>query len=231
MSLMLAAVPQPIYALADSRLLFGRKRDGSLFLKSMIERPGVVCPRVAYVGASNSDRLEYYHDIFEPALRQMGSCQLRMILTRPLAEEGEFLQRAEVIVLAGGSVEAGWRAFVQNGFRELILRRFAEGVTLIGVSAGAVQLGQGGLTEEGTTLLTTFGLLPFYVGVHEEQQNWEGLHQTLAMAPKPARGIGLPSGAGLIYNVGEVEPVGHSLQEIMIESGPARKNLLFSSEL
>jgi hypothetical protein len=50
------------------------------------------------------------------------------------------------------------------------------------------------------------------------------------MAPKPARGIGLPSGAGLIYNAGEVEPVGHSLQEIVIESGPARENLLFSSE-
>jgi hypothetical protein len=98
------------------------------------------------------------------------------------------------------------------------------------VSAGAVQLGQGGRTEDGTTLLTTFGLLPFYVSVHEEKQNWEGLYQTLALAPKPARGIGIPSGAGLIYQVGEVEPVGHSLQEIVIESGPARENVLFSSE-
>ena len=228
---MRSAVPQPLYALADSRLLFGRNRDGSLFLKSMIERPGVVCPRVAYVGASNADGLEYYHDIFEPAMQEIRSCQCRMILTRPLPEEGNFLQKAEVIVLAGGSVEAGWRAFVQNGFRELILRRFYEGVTLIGVSAGAVQLGQGGLTEEGTTLLKTFGLLPFYVSVHEEKQEWECLYKTLALAPEPARGIGIPSGAGLIYQAGEVEPVGHSLQEIVIESGPARENLLFSSEL
>jgi len=186
---------------------------------------------IAYVGASNSDQLEYYREIFQPAMQTISSCQCRMILTRAFPEDAHFMQNADVIVLAGGSVEVGWRAFLQNGFRELILRRFYEGATLVGVSAGAVQLGQGGLSDDGTTLLKTFGLLPFYVSVHEEKQKWECLYQTLAMAPEPARGMGIPSGAGLIYNAGELEPVCSSLQEIVIESGQSREKLLFSSEL
>lgn len=217
--------PAPIYALADSRLLYWRRPHGSLFLADVVASVGVPRPLVAYVGASNNDRTEFYHEIFEPALQAAASCECRMVLTHPVPE-GELLEHAHIIVLAGGSVEAGWRAFVRTGFRERILRRFHEGATLIGVSAGALQLGQGGLTDDGSTLLMTFGLLPFYVGAHEEHHGWMSLRRALNIVPGPARGIGIPSGGGLICHADGVKPVCKPAYEIVVDGNHCREAVI-----
>jgi peptidase E len=215
---------QPIYALADSRLLFWRRPDGSLFLDDLVKNLGRKPSSVAYIGASNGDDLSLYHEIFEPAMRQIGTGQCRMILTRPTPEDGTFLEHAEIILLAGGSVELGWRAFAENGIRELIQRRWSEGALLMGVSAGAVQLGRGGLTDDGTELLSTFGLLPFYVGAHEERNDWKSLRKVLTLVPGKQRAIGIPSGGGAVYHAGELTPVGKPIVEMFVEDGETIEN-------
>jgi cyanophycinase len=213
-----AAHRAPIYALADSQLLFWRTPQGPLFLTGLIERTGVPRPLAVYVGASNGDRPEFYREIFEPAMTAAAPCECRNVLTRPSLHGRDAVEQAHIILLAGGSVEMGWRAFVQTGLEDLILRRFVEGATLIGISAGAVQLGQGGLTDMGSTLLTTFGLLPFYVGAHEEHENWTTLRRALSMAGAPARGVGIRAGGGLIYESGLARPIRNPLDDITIEA-------------
>src|SRR4029079_8416953 len=135
-----AAHRAPIYALADSQLLFWRTPQGPLFLTGLIERTGVPRPRAVYVGASNGDRPEFYREIFEPAMRAAAPCECRHALSRPSLPGRDSVEQAHIVLLAGGSVEMGWRAFAHTGLKDLILRRFGAGATLIGVSAGAVQL-------------------------------------------------------------------------------------------
>ncbi|MBV9761751.1 MAG: Type 1 glutamine amidotransferase-like domain-containing protein [Acidobacteriaceae bacterium] len=218
---------KPIYLLADSQLLFRRGSNDSLLLRSAVEATGVERPRAAYIGASNGDSLEFYHGIFEPAMEQVEIGECRMILKRPSAQDAKFLEKANLILLAGGSVELGWRAFLENGLRELIPRLFVEGAVLIGVSAGAVQLGRGGLTDDERELLPTFGVLPFYVAAHDERNDWASLRKALSLAGAGSRGFGVPLGGGAIYHGGEIEPVATPLFELLNESNRTSESLAF----
>jgi peptidase E len=218
---------KPIYALADSRLLFWRQPDGSLFLDEVVKNLEGKPASAAYIGASNGDDLRPYHDIFVPAMQQIGAAECHMILTRPTPEDGAFLERAEIILLAGGSVEAGWRAFESNGVKELIQRRWLEGALLMGVSAGAVQLGRGGLTDDESEVIPTFGFLPFYVGAHEERDDWPSLRKLVTLVPDGLRAIGIPFGGGIVYHEGELTPVHKPLFEISVEDGKTSESSVF----
>jgi cyanophycinase-like exopeptidase len=155
---------KPIYLLADSRLLFYKRPDGSPFLKDIVGNTGASRPSAADTGASNGDEPSYYRDLFLPAFESVGVGERRMIVSQPSPEDRQFLECAEIILLAGGSAEKGWRVFEENRFRAHIGERYVAGALLLGVSAGAVQLGRGGLTDDGSALVATFGFLPLYVG-------------------------------------------------------------------
>ncbi|HEX2853463.1 MAG TPA: Type 1 glutamine amidotransferase-like domain-containing protein [Opitutaceae bacterium] len=219
----------PIYALADSNLLFRRKKDGSVLLDDVVKYTGVQRPLVAYVGASNGDRPEFYSQIFQSAIKQVEVGETHLIPAAPSTQEWAFFEKAAIIVLAGGSVEAGWQAFARNGLRELLPKRFLEGAILVGISAGAVQLGRGGWSEQNGELLSTFGLLPFYVGAHEEQEEWRSLRRVLDHK-SAARGIGLPTGTGIFYQAGELKPIGRQVVEFTIADGHCLEAVLFSHD-
>ena len=156
--------PQPIYLFADSQLLFWSE-GRELFLNSIRRLVPRDSPMAAYVGASNGDAPEFY-SIFEAAMGGVGVHNRRMILRSFLAEDQSFLGEADIILLAGGDVERGWRVFVETGIREVIIRRYYEGAVLMGISAGAAQLGLYGLVESGASpagLAGTFGLVPFVI--------------------------------------------------------------------
>lgn len=220
---------KPIYLLADSYLLFWRRPDGSLFLKEVAATTGVPHPSAAYIGASNDDNLEFYHGIFEPAMQQIDIGECRMILRRPSAQDAKFLETADIILLAGGSVERGWRAFSENGLDQLIPRCFFGGAVLMGISAGAVQLGRGGLTDDECELLPTFSLLPFYVAAHDEKNDWASLRKVLHLGGDTSRGFGLSFGGGAIYHAGELEPVAKPIFELSRENDRPRESLAFPS--
>src|SRR5215207_3261208 len=137
--LIMQSNPQPIYLFADSRLLFWRD-GGTLFLDSVRRLSTRDSPRAAYIGASNGDDPAYY-SIFEAAMEGAGVNDCRMILSSFPPADRSFLNDADIILLAGGDVEKGWGVFVETGMREFVVRRYNEGAVLLGVSAGAVQLG------------------------------------------------------------------------------------------
>ena len=184
---------QPIVLLADSQFLFWRKNDRLVLERVLKERP-----KAAYIGASNGDNPDFYA-IFVAAMEGFGIFDCRMIPSAISEADLSFLNDADIILLAGGDVELGWRTFVTNGLDNHIVRRYSEGATLIGTSAGAVQLGLCGLAADGS-LIETFKLVPFIVGAHEESNNWKTTRDLLRLSPPNTKAIGLPTGGGAIYH-------------------------------
>lgn len=219
--------PKPIYAFADSSLFFFGRPDGSSVLDEIVQRTEVTRPRIAYLGASNGDSLEVYHSLFEAAIAGTDFGEHRMILSRPAPEDAKFLERAEIVLLAGGDVHIGWRTFEENGFKELLLRRFHEGALLLGVSAGAVQLGFGDVAEDGCSVVATFGLLPFYIAAHSEQEDWYSLRRIASLCGERSHTIGIPKGGGIRYENGEIEILKGSLFELLTEEGQSKESTIY----
>ncbi len=213
---------QPIYLLADSQLLFWRGSSTSIW-------DSVHACRGAYIGASNGDLPEFY-SIFEAAMDIAGVPDRRMIRAAFASDDQDFLRHADLIVLAGGDVERGWKAIVESGMREQIAARHAQGAALIGISAGAIQLGAHAVLPRGPgsqELGVMLGLVPFIVDVHDEAQDWAQLAGAIELLEGAARGIGIPRGGGLVSHPnGSIEALRHAAYEFSFEERALRRALL-----
>jgi len=206
---------KPVYLLADSQVLFW-KSNGVLFLDSVREILSNESPKAAYIGASNGDVEEFY-TLFLEAMGGAGIRNCKMIRT-PLTQEDEsFVRAADVILLAGGDVEMGWKILDRSGLRKIILQRYQEGAVLIGVSAGSVQLGLYGFKSSALSsyeLIDTFKIVPFIIDTHEEKRDWERLAATVNLLEGAVKGIGIPTGGALIYHPDHsIEAIRHSATE------------------
>lgn len=219
---------KPIFLLADSQLLFWRE-GGQLILNRIIKDKLPGESKAAYIGASNGDQPEFY-EIFVAAMKGFGIFDCRMIPSTLSETDIAFINDAEIILLAGGDVEAGWRVFLNNGLSEHVVRRYFEGALLIGVSAGAVQLGLCCLAGDGS-LMETFKLVPFIIGAHEEANNWKTTIELLQLAGTSGTAIGLPTGGGAIYYSDHtVEPLRYPLVELSLEGGNVHQTFLQSGK-
>ena len=123
-------------------------------------------------------------------------------------------------------LKRGFRAFVSAGIKDKIVERYYAGAILLGVSAGAVQLGLKGWDEAGEKTFDTFRLVPFVVDVHDEP-SWTGLLRAVPKAGEHARGFGIPAGGGALYHPDySVEPVRHPLTEVEATESGLRQALL-----
>jgi len=206
---------KPLYLLADSQLLFWKSESGSLVERIRADLD-TANPKAAYVGASNADQPEFY-SLFVAAMEGMGITNCRMIPTQPSREDFLFMEEASLILLAGGDVELGWRAFEQNGLKDLIPRKRFDGALLVGISAGAIQLGLGSLSNAAQPKqISMFRFAPFYIGAHDEKNDWWDLRALVNLSPSDARGIGLSTGGGAVYYLdGTLEPIRKPLIEIV----------------
>lgn len=225
---------QPLYLLADSQLLFW-KRQGRPLLESALDGlPRGTPLRAAYIGASNGDRPEFY-EIFEAAMDDVGITERRMILSSFGAEDRDYLERAQLVILAGGDVRLGWRTFQESGMREVILARYSQGAVLVGISAGAVQLGRYGVVEKpdspATELLEVFSLVPVVIDTHDEATNWERLSDAIHSLEGAATGIGIPSGGGVIAHPDNtIEPLRRAAHEFFFDGTQVTDSLLFADD-
>jgi cyanophycinase len=220
--------PQPLYLLADSQLLFWSSPAGP-FLSSILKGSEISEPRVAYIGASNGDSAEA-HSIFAAAVDQLAGASAHHVRASYSAKDREFLESANVVVLAGGDVEVGWKAFTSTGMAEQIKKLYRDGAVIIGVSAGAVQCGKHAAlsVERGSSrLIETLGLVPYIVDVHDEKDGWRGLSTTILMLEGAAAGLGIPSGGGLaVHADGTLEPIRNSADHFMFSNGKVRHDVL-----
>jgi cyanophycinase-like exopeptidase len=223
-----------IYLLADSQLLFWKRR-GRLLLEDALDgltrdtRLGA-----AYIGASNGDRPEFY-EIFEAAMDPIGITNRRMIDSSFGPDDRAFLERAQLIVLAGGDVNVGWTTFEKTGMKDVILDRHSQGAVLVGISAGAVQLGRYGIVETpqspATELLDLFNLVPLVIDTHDEQGEWARLSHTLHLLQGAATGLGIPSGGGVIVHAdASIEPLRRPAHEFRFDGTQVTNSLVYAEE-
>jgi cyanophycinase len=223
---------KPLYLLADSQLLFW-SQDDQRFVTRIREEMDSEHPTAAYIGASNGDDPQFY-ELFLAAMDGLGLSQCRMIRAIPSNEDRQFLESAGLILLSGGDVERGWHALQQNVLKETVLQRRYDGAVLVGVSAGAVQLGLGALSEAPQPQkLDLLRFAPFYVGAHEEHDEWWNLRALVRLAQSSeARGIGIPGGGGAIYySDGTLEPIRKPLVEISKAGDKLTEHLLLPAGL
>jgi cyanophycinase len=222
------ATLQPIYLFADSQLLFW-KRDGIPFLASIRELLVSESPTAAYIGASNGDVRDYF-DIFEAAVADMGITESRMIRSAYPKEDATFLEEADLILLAGGNVEAGWQAIDETGMSGVIFERYHAGAVLIGTSAGAVQLGLYGCREKGPSnneLFETFKLVPYMVDAHDERSDWSRLADTILLLNSDVKGVGISAGGGAIYYPdGDLQPIRFPVDLFAAVDGRLQRSIL-----
>ena len=221
---------KPIYLLADSQLLFWSE-DGALFLQRIRDDIDKENPKAAYIGASNGDQPEFF-SIFEAAMESIGITDCRMIFSDYQSEDRDFLNEADIILLAGGDVAMGWRAFEQTGMGQDIIQRYYGSATLIGISAGAVHLGlkgwSGEMPEDEDDLFDTFKLIPFVLDAHDEANQWQRLRKLVSVSDEYIKGMGLPTGGGLVYHPDHtIQPIRHSIVEFYRQDEDVVQTLLF----
>lgn len=210
-----AGQPGAVYLLADSRPLFGKARLAERLRGELEDRAAAQggALAAAYLGASNGDQPAFY-EIFEAAMDQLGVARRRFVRAAASAEDLAFLRRADLVLLAGGEVEAGWEALERSGAAEIALAAHRRGALLVGVSAGAVQLGQGWLPPDGEELFPTARLLPFLIDAHDEP-HWHHLRRTVSGSPGYLAGLGIPfGGAARVAPDMTVEPLEKPLLEL-----------------
>jgi cyanophycinase-like exopeptidase len=219
---------QPLYLLADSQLLFWQGPSGP-FLSGILEASAISAPRIAYIGASNGDSAEA-HSIFAAAVSELKSVSAHHVRASYSAEDRQFLETADLVVLAGGDVEVGWNAFTQTGLHEQIKNLYLGGAVIIGVSAGAVQCGtHATLSAEpsASRLIETFGFVPYIVDVHDEKQHWSRLSSTIHLLEGGAAGLGIPSGGGLaVHADGSLEPIRKPVDHYSFSQGKLQHAML-----
>jgi hypothetical protein len=223
---------RPIYLLADSQLLFWHGNDGTLLLDSSKTGVDVESAKAAYLGASNGDDPAYYA-IFEAAMEKLGVTRRRMILSSFSTQDAEFLASSDIILLAGGDAIKGWQVFAENGAREAVTKRYLEGALIIGVSAGAIQLGLCAYPERNFSrddMVETFKFVPLIVGAHEEKRDWESLKKATQLTGNGAQSVGIPAGGGAIYDPdGSLAPVRHPLSMFSVAGQQLSHSLLLES--
>lgn len=230
---------KPIFLLADSQLLFFEKEKEDSFLRRALaemnppERTnGSDWRKVAYIGASNGDRPEFF-ELFKGAMAEVGVDDCRLIPTDPSDEDMEYFDEAQLLFFAGGDVRQGWRAFKANRIRQKLIDRYYDGAVLMGLSAGAIQLGLYGWWEKNghLKLFETWKLVPAIVSAHEDS-DWPELQRAVKKAVDTSHGLGIPAGGGAILHQDlTLEPIRHPVFEVrMNEEGEWQKSLLFPGE-
>ncbi len=207
---------KPIFLFSDSQMLFWQN-DGELFLKTILNHVSSDSPRAAYIGVSNGDVPDFYQ-IFVAGMKGIGIENCKMISANCGAEELDYLENADIILLAGGDVDKGWGILKETGMLDVIQNRYRDGAVLLGISAGAVQLGQFWLNDEfdEAELQKMAQLLPFSIDAHEEENDWERLKTLMQQLENRYRGIGLTKGAGVIcYPNRQIQAIRYPIVELI----------------
>ncbi|MDZ7264262.1 MAG: Type 1 glutamine amidotransferase-like domain-containing protein [candidate division KSB1 bacterium] len=211
---------KPIYLFADSQLLFW-KSDGHLFLETLKDHLAAADPKAAYIGAANGDNPEFF-EIFKSAMEGIGITNCRMIQSQFSAADHDYLAEADLILLAGGELKRGWDILVKTGMRDLVIKKYYAGATLIGISAGAVQLCLGGWADGDMfvdNFIYTFKLTPLLLGTHEEKEDWRRLRKSVRVMGNRIKAIGVSAGGGLIYYPDHtLEPIRFPVHEFVVKN-------------
>src|SRR4051794_30553094 len=115
----MTAERKPLFLLADSQLLFRRGEPLLQTLQGALQVSERNVTRAAYIGASNGDAPEFF-ELFVAAMDDINLHESRMILAEFGIEDRAFLERADLLLLAGGDADNGWEAMTSTGMDAVI---------------------------------------------------------------------------------------------------------------
>ncbi len=224
---------KPILLLADSQLLFQKDEKQGYFLGSFMKELSGTNPLCAYIGASNNDEPAFYQ-IFVEAMNNAGFNNCKMITSTISEDERAFLEKANLILLAGGDTELGLKVFREKGIEEILQKKYREGALLIGVSAGAIQLGWLSLESfDNATYKVTDGLkfIPFIVFVHLKKMQLAEVESLLRKSDSIKCAYEIPSGGGLIFHPDNtLEAVRKPINEFILKDDKFTHTLIFPGD-
>jgi hypothetical protein len=236
-------MPQPVFLLADSQPLFPPHSEGPLpgRLRAALAEAAAAAgagetPNLsaAYLGASNGDDPAFY-DLFRSAMGPLGIRSCRHVPAAPSGDDLAFLERADLVLLAGGDPLRGLEAFRAAGIDTLLVARYYGEAVLVGVSAGAVQLGLRFWSEgvDGAAGRDVDGLriVPSLIDVHDEP-DWERLRRLVGPElPAGVSAVGIPAGGAAVYHPdAALEPLGRPLLELRLSEEGLREAMIFPGE-
>ncbi|TQV77384.1 peptidase [Aliikangiella marina] len=208
-----------LYLLADSQLLFWNIAENRFIesIRENLDTKKASITKAAYIGAANGDKPEFF-ELFKAAMDNIDLHESRMITSQYSKEEQEFLESADLILLAGGDIKVASEILEKTGMAKTVIEKYYSGAVLIGISAGAIQLGLGIANCDGT-LIEGLKLLPYFVEVSEKESNWNSLKKLLASSGQYNKGFGLSAGGGMIYHSDmTIEPLRNSIVECRSQS-------------
>lgn len=226
---------KPIYLLSDSQLLFTKSPDGQYYLDGIAQSFAGQSVKAVYIGASNNDQPEFY-EIFKAGMSNIGIHDCTMINSAFDSKGEQQLRAADLVLLAGGNAFMGWNTIKETGMLKIIADGYSNGVQLIGVSAGSMQLGAQLFNESAdsatSSIVDTMNLVPYNMGAHDEANEWQYLKKLLKLSKNVKKGIGIPFGAGVIYHPdGTIKALGKSIHIFEMISGTIREELLSITDL
>jgi cyanophycinase len=196
----MSAERKPLFLLADSQPLFHSGSDALLpALQESLDVSERNITRAAYIGASNGDASEFF-ELFVAAMDHINLHESRMIRAEFGGDDRAFLESADLVLLAGGDVDDGWKIMTSTGMDAVITQRYYAGAAVVGVSAGAVQLGMGWHGKDHGRVATGLKLVPYYIGVHSERDDWLHLRTLVEAGEEYAKGFGIQFGGAMIYH-------------------------------
>lgn len=224
---------KPLYLLSDSQLLFLQTIDKNCYLSRMKQEFENGHIKSIYIGASNKDKIEFY-ELFKAAMNNWEIFDCDMINSGFSKTDKENLENADLIFLSGGDTKSGWDIFKETGIKDIIIKKYHEGTFIIGVSAGAVQLGWQMLVNDKVTLSNTvvdmLKLAPFVIDVHQESNEWGNIKSLLKLSSNMKRGFGIPFGAGIIYHPDQtLEITGKPIHKFVLQGDVFKQTLLLPS--
>ena len=190
--------------LADSQLLFQ-----PLQLPQLRRHFAGRAVHAAYVGAANGHQQAF----FELACAALESQFEQAVVCDFIREGRDVVQcRPNLVILAGGSVEAGWQFLQQPDVQQWLTPIYQDaGALFVGVSAGAIHLAQGCDPEHPKPVPRHFlNWYPHFVAVHEEQQGWPS-REIWEQGGSQGHFVGIPLGGGLWVQAGKVERLGRMM--------------------
>ncbi|CAM2065076.1 Type 1 glutamine amidotransferase-like domain-containing protein [Sulfidibacter corallicola] len=179
----------PLLLLADSNPLFCHI-DRKPVLVYFFAEYDCFPENAAYVGAANGDEPAYF-EIFEAAALRLGCRRVHMISSSFELRDRKHLAESDWICLAGGDPLLGWDRMNRAGMLPVLQEARTRGAIVMGVSAGAVQMGLmrgraeangAGSPDERERHSVGFGWLPWLIDAHQEERDWSrlrGAHRAL----------------------------------------------------
>jgi peptidase E len=158
-----------------------------------------LAPKIAYIGTAHLDD-SWLLRYISGYLKKAGAAEVRLVPVVKGYDEKEarhLLDTADAVFLSGGEVEDGIVWLRKRGLDAYLKKLFTEGKPFMGISAGAIMMGQHWVhwDKEGddstASLFDCLGFLPYTFDAHGESESWTELKCAVRLLGEGKKGYGL----------------------------------------